>query len=181
MERLERLLSEAHTRTAEGFTLWDDFAIEVETAFLLHGLVRQLKPKLIVESGTGRGVSTVFLAEALVLNEDHGAPAGRLVTFEPHEFFRDGAQRWLTGSGLPITFEEGVSKDTDLRPEFVFIDCVSDLRQAEISWWLTHPDRPLTVVHDAHRSEYPFHLGDGVHIPGNDGVWIGRAKPQETA
>lgn len=168
MEPIEQLLAQADKVTAAGYHLWDDFAIEVETAFLLHALVRSLKPDLVVESGTGRGVSGTFLASALQLNGK-----GELVTFEAHDFFAEGARKQL--DGLPARVEMGYSADADLHPQLVFIDGVSDKRAGEIEFWLTHPDRPLVVIHDAHR-EYPFHLGEGVHIPGNDGVWIGRAK-----
>ena len=176
MEHIEALLAQANRGTSQGFTLWDEYAIEVETAFLLHALVRQAKPILAVESGTGQGISTAFLAQALVLNTERGAPEGRLVTFEANDFFREATQRELHDTDLPITFEPGVSAGTKLEPQFVFIDCVSDMRVADIEYWLTHPDRPLTVIHDARRTAYPFHLGEGVFIPGHDGVWIGRAK-----
>ena len=169
MSRLPKILAQA-TKGRNGFTLWDDFAVEVETALLLFSLVRQSKPLLAIESGTGQGISTAFIAEALVMNGE-----GELVTFETSDFFADAARESM--KGLPVTVEQGLSRTTQRRPQFVFLDGATDERVAEITFWLTHPNRPLTVVHDARR-DYPFHLAEGVYIPGNDGVWIGRAKEQ---
>lgn len=155
--------------TESGHTVWDSMAIELETGELLYALARELKPDLIVESGTGRGFATYFLAKACLFNKK-----GRVITFEPEEEFR-----------VPITEEfskikeievrDGDSTEAGLEPQMVFVDCWGKYRLPVIEHWLTHPLRPLVVVHDANRN-YPFHLGEGVHIPGHDGVWIGRAK-----
>ncbi len=171
-DRIRELLDKATLSHASGFTLWDDYAIEAETALFLFSLVRHQKPDLVVESGTGQGISATFIGQALA---DNGK--GKLVTFEWFDFFFDGAVKKL--EGLPVEVRSGVSKDSGLNPDLVFIDCVSDRRNDEITYWLTHPDRPLTVIHDARRTEYPFHLGEGVHLPGHDGLWIGRAKSKE--
>lgn len=153
----------------DGFWLWDSMAVEVETAGLLFSLVRQAKPRLVVESGTGRGVAARFICEALLAN-GHGA----LVTFEQDEVFRDIAADTL--EGLPATIRPGMSRDSGLAPDMVFVDCYGPIREPEITFWLTqHELNPLVVVHDACRP-YPFHLGEGVFIPGHDGVWIGRPK-----
>jgi predicted O-methyltransferase YrrM len=168
-ERIQKLLDTATTALPSGFVIWDEYAIEAETALFLFSLIRHQKPDLVVESGTGRGISSTFIAEALAANGK-----GKLVTFEWFDFFREGAEREL--AGLPVEVREGLSAESGLDPDVVFIDCVSDKRAEEITHWLTHPKRPLVIIHDARRNEYPFHLGDGVHLPGHDGVWIGRAK-----
>ncbi len=167
-ERIRELLDKATAVHSDGFVLWDQFAIEAETALFLFSLIRHQKPNLVVESGTGQGISATFIGEALAANGK-----GQLVTFEWFDFFRDGAERKL--EGLPVEVRSGLSADSGLNPNVVFVDCVSDRREGEITHWLTHPDRPLVIVHDAHRN-YPFHLGEGVHLPGHDGLWIGRSK-----
>lgn len=145
-------------------------AIEFETGELLYALVRAAKPSLVIESGTGNGYATEFMAVALIENGKNG----RLVTFETDGGFRERTAKKL--EHLPfVEFREGTGEGTDLHADFVFVDCAGALRLPVIEFWLTHPDRPLTVIHDARRN-YPFHLGDGVFIPGHDGVWIGRAK-----
>ncbi len=155
--------------TASGHHIWDDWAVEEETAILLHALVRAARPELVVECGTGNGYATSYILGGLTENGK-----GKLVTFEVDNAFRISTQARF-GDDLPVEFREGTSEGTDLHPEMVFIDTYGGMRNPIIKFWLTHPDRPLTVIHDAKR-DYPFHLGEGVFIPGHDGVWIGRAK-----
>ncbi len=155
----------------DGYLCWDDLAVELETAELLYSLTRAAKPALVVESGTGRGIAARYIAQAL-----HTNGAGRLVTFEIHDVFHETARDIL--AGLPAEVRGGMSKTSGLNPDMVFIDCVSDLREGEIHHWLTHPGRPLVVVHDAKRP-YDFTPAEGVYIPGHDGVWIGRPKAKE--
>lgn len=155
--------------TESGHRIWDPWAVELETGELLYALVRAAKPRLVVESGTGNGYATEFMARALLENGQDGL----VVTFETDTDFRERSTAKL--AGLPVEFREGTGEETDLRPDLVFVDCFGGIREPVIRFWLTHPDRPLTVIHDARRN-YPFHLGDGVFIPGHDGVWIGRAK-----
>ncbi len=163
-------LPEPTRTTGTGHRIWNDYAIEYETGELLHALVRAAKPDLIVECGTGEGFATAFLAAALMANG-----SGRLVTFETNQpyYSRSAA---IFGEVPNVEVIQGSAIDSGLEPDMVFIDCTSDLREREIRHWLTHPGRPLAVVHDAKRP-YPFHLAEGVLIPGYDGVWVGRAKP----
>lgn len=154
-----------------GHTTWDNYAVELETAELLYGLVRAAKPELVVESGTGRGVAARYICGALQANRK-----GSLVTFEVHVSFIEAAKEML--AGCPAEVRQGTSCGSGLEPDMVFIDCVSDLRDQEIEYWLTCDYRPLVVIHDAIRP-YAFHLGEGVHVPGHDGIWIGRPKPKE--
>ena len=50
-----------------------------DSAWLLHGLVRSMKPKVCVEIGSARGKSTCHIAQALRENLD-----GRLYAIDPH-------------------------------------------------------------------------------------------------
>lgn len=156
--------------TESGHHVIDEMAVEQETAELLYALVRASKPLLVVESGTGKGYATQPLLEALRAN----GQGGRLVTFEPEEEFRT-VQQQIYKDAVDCEVKDGTSEGYGFVPGLVFIDCWGRYREPVIRYWLTHPERPLVVIHDANRP-YPFHLGEGVHIPGHDGVWIGRAK-----
>lgn len=147
---------------------WDGMTMELEYAELLYALVRAAKPTLIVESGSGRGVTSRFIAEAL---RDTGR--GRLITFEPLPEFREQAIAMLRG--LPAEVRPGDSRDLQPGevPEIVFLDSASDRRVDEIRHWLEGAATPETVVivHDANR---PYPLGrHGVLLTGGDGLWIG--------
>lgn len=157
--------------TETGHHIWDSMAIEHETGEFLFAVVRATKPRLIVESGTGNGVAASFLASALVEN----GQGGRLVTFEPDPGFRERAAQNL--AQFPAEVREGTSAPTDLDPDLVFVDCHGSIREPVIRYWLAeHPGSPLVIVHDAKRP-YPFELGTGVHLPGWDGLWVGRPNP----
>ena len=78
-------------------SLGGGYAVEIEIAELLHGFVRAVKPKVVVETGTHKGFSALVIAKALQQNgeghlytvdlEDHKVRAlldrfgvGKLVT-----------------------------------------------------------------------------------------------------
>jgi predicted O-methyltransferase YrrM len=146
---------------AEGkWTVWDVMAVELECAEFLHGLVRLLKPELVVESGAGRGMASLYIARALKENK-----LGRLVSFEPLEQFAAEARARLApyqaevlpGSSLGYASEP---------PDLVFLDSGPDTRPAEIDQWL--PQGVPLVIHDAHRYELP----GGVLFPTARGLWL---------
>ena len=156
--------------TPSGHKQWTEWAVELETAELLFALVKASKPELVVECGTGEGVSAMFIAQALVLNEK-----GKLVSFESDKFWFDHAVRNLDEFDcVEVRNEE--STETDLKPDLVFVDSLGTYRNEVIQFWLTRHWDPLVVIHDARRNYPAFSFGAGVYIPGHDGVWIGRPK-----
>lgn len=113
----------------------DGTASEKEMADVLFGLVRMLKPELVVETGTYRGHTTAILACAVHLNG-----MGRLVTcdttaydLEPCDFiyeFRQTSSLYLPE--LP-------------RADFVFSDSDQSIRKEEYA--LVKPGC-VFIVHD---------------------------------
>lgn len=61
-----------------GWECPDETASENELGDLLYGLVRMLKPKLVVETGTYKGHATISLAHACFTNG-----FGRVITCDP--------------------------------------------------------------------------------------------------
>lgn len=55
--------------------------VEVEVGEFLYGLVRMIKPGLILETGTHKGISAAYMAAALEANTKQGG-VGKLVTVE---------------------------------------------------------------------------------------------------
>lgn len=125
----------------------DDDSVNPWEGCLLAGLARNLRPKVILEVGRHRGVSTACLAQGLTREED------RLYSYDPGPV-DDGklrqTLRWTTGVVLRSTawpdplFEQKV--------DFAFIDgdhsyeaCSRDM---ETVWALMAPGG-LMVVHDA--------------------------------
>ncbi len=48
-----------------GYEAFNDGSVEVEIGEFLHGMVRLLKPRYILESGTYFGISSSYLAQGL--------------------------------------------------------------------------------------------------------------------
>lgn len=146
-------------------------AVTLEDGDFLYALVRVTKPNLVVESGSGNGISGTFIATAL---QDNGH--GRLVTYEPNPTFAYEAQQAL--AGLPAEVREGDSRQhATNEPDLVYIDSQAGIREPEMEHWLTCGYAGLVVVHDAGRFYDPLaDHGTGVYLPGADGLWVGRAK-----
>ncbi|MDX1990765.1 MAG: class I SAM-dependent methyltransferase [bacterium] len=97
-----------------------------EWALLLFKLVREFKPKALVEMGTNVGISASYQASALKLNGD----GGRLMTLEGAEALADLSQRNFHSLGLDnVRCVVGRFQDTldgvleELRPlDYAFID-----------------------------------------------------------
>lgn len=139
------------------------WGIELEVGDFLWGLVRALRPKLILESGTGIGISTRFLGAACKENR-----RGRVITFEPNDTMAERARSRL--EGLPVEIRGGNTLDwAGQPPHLVFLDSYPpEMRKAEMAHWLGAG--VLLGVHDAHRYELP----PGLLFPTPRGMWLGR-------
>jgi hypothetical protein len=141
--------------------------IEVETGEFLYGLVRVMKPQLILESGTGYGGSTRYLAQALEAND-----RGWLVTYESNEEYFGKAEKlprtqYLLGSTLDWQ---------DAAPDLVFLDSAPiSLRLQELRYWRW---KTAVVVHDTRLPEIanviyqPREDDGGLTIPVPLGLWV---------
>lgn len=141
-------------------------SVTLEDAEFLYALVRVTKPALVLELGTGLGVSARFIAEALSANG-----CGDLLSIEPD---RELAMRSNTLLGdFPVVVSWRVPKGRT--PDLVFIDSGYERRQADITEWLTNGYQGLVCVHDAGRDYAGLREAPGVFLPGVDGLWLGRA------
>lgn len=166
-------LQEPLCATSTGHRPWGPMTVELEMAELLYSLTRYAKPSVVVECGTGEGVSTQAISTAL-----HHNGCGTVHSWEPIVELYEQAARMF--SGRPnVVVHHGNSRDCDLNPDLVFVDSGggAHVRNPTIAHWLRHHACPLVVVHDASRGYEALDLGEGVYIPGWDGVWIGRAAP----
>src|ERR671925_2305180 len=99
-ERGDVLQPEYHRATPEcphpeRWSMYDSMTAEVEVLEFLRCLVRTLKPKLVVETGTFMGISTLWIAEGLKRNG-----AGKVITCETDPVVYAKAQERISGSGL---------------------------------------------------------------------------------
>jgi len=73
-----------------GFSMFNDAGTEVEVSEFLYALVRLVKPKTVLETGTHIGVSSTYIGQAL---EDNNK--GSLITFEViPQYLRDAQALW---------------------------------------------------------------------------------------
>jgi len=152
----------------------DSMSVELEVAELLYALVRQSKPNVVVECGSGKGYASRFIAEGLKANGEDGF----LFTYEQDHEYAEQAQELLRG--LPATVVVNYSHDNPPVhfPDLVFIDSLGgEPRERDMDHWFACAARPVIVIHDA--AHYPpstFARGEGVLLQAGRGVWIGRAR-----
>lgn len=72
----EETLPEARDE-GKGYEMWNDGSVEVEVGEFFYGLTRLLKPNLVLETGSYKGVALSYIAEAL---KDNGY--GKIDTLE---------------------------------------------------------------------------------------------------
>lgn len=151
-------------RLERGLHVWDDMAVEAEVAEFLYGLMRMLKPEVVVESGTGRGYAAFALATAL-----HDNGHGHLTTFEPSEQLAAEAAARLTG--LPATVQAGYACDAwEGDADLVFVDSWGAERPRDLAHWL--PLQMPIVVHDAWEHARLLEGRGGVFLDTPRGLWL---------
>lgn len=144
-------------------------AVTLEEADFLYALVTATRPALVLELGTGMGISGRFIAQALLDSQ----PGGQLVTAEPLRGFRDAAPEVFAGYGNVLVVDPDAVPDAGFRPDLVYIDSGKDRREADIDAWLPGPS-PLVVVHDAYRDYPALRVATGIVVPTAGGMWVGR-------
>jgi predicted O-methyltransferase YrrM len=132
--------------------LWgmvDSVSTELEVIDFLKVLVLTMKPKLIVETGTFLGYSTIKMAEGLKANG-----FGRIITIEyDPEIFAKAKER-IEASGLGRWIENRNESSLDSRIDgtidILFSDSKLSIREEEIRRLLPQVDpRGLILIHDA--------------------------------
>lgn len=169
---LAKLRPQATIPIRDGFTAFDMMAVTLEDGDFLYALVRVTKPDLVLESGTGKGISGTFIAQAL-----HDNGHGRLVSFEPEIVYAAEARVRLKDMPAEVRLDEINDWDWEAEPpELVYIDSHMGRRHDDIEHWLTCGYDGLVLVHDAMRLYPELELGTGVLLKGADGLWLGRRK-----
>lgn len=147
-------------------------SICLEEAEFLYALVRALKPRNVLELGTGLGLSGRFIVEAIIANQN----AGQIVTVEPNEDLMLQSELLLGELGYPVTVVAIEWMEPDW-PQLVYIDSRQSDRWKDIRTWLTNGYTDLVLVHDAERDYAAVKdYGHGVYLPTANGMWLGRAK-----
>ena len=151
------------TPNGDDWRAFDEMAVELEVAEFLYALVRLEKPTLVIESGAGKGYSTLAIAGALQRNG-----RGSLRSFEPEDEFRSIAKS-RTEDIPNVTIYKVDTSSNRLSADMVFLDSGPLNRWQEILYWL---DRPCTlVIHDAYRYDVLKRCGGNMHHCPR-GLWV---------
>src|SRR5580765_820054 len=159
---------------------WDiptdsDICTEIETLQLLFGMVRMLKPKVVVETGCNVGCASKVIVSALEANNDSGV----LYTCDIDGDNLDAAYQRVNNSAKLCHFLiDGLElvkmfSDADL----YWIDSSDSSRMAELHWIRDHGKRGAVVLtHDTnligHVTEVHRTLPSWVLLPGPRGLGI---------
>lgn len=131
------------------WSMYDPQSAEKEVLDSLYSLVRALKPRLVVETGTFSGLSSTYIAKAM---KENGR--GQLITCEIDPEIHRKAQERFHAAGLDTLIDARLGSSLDLKidDEIDLFYSDSDLksREAEVRQFL-HKISPfgLILMHDA--------------------------------
>jgi predicted O-methyltransferase YrrM len=133
----------------ERWRMYDSMTAEFEVLAFLQQLVETLKPKIVVETGTFMGISTLWLAQGLKANG-----AGKVITCEYDPVVYAKAVERIEASGLKEWIEarneSSLKMQVDGEVDLLFSDSDPDLREAEVRRFLPllRADGVI-LIHDA--------------------------------
>ncbi len=150
----ERLQPEYHRPTPEcphpeRWSMYDSMTAEAEVLEFLRSLVTTIKPRLVVETGTFLGVSTLWIAGALKHNG-----FGRVITCEYDPLLFAKAKERIENSGLAGWIECRNESSLEMKVEgtidLLFSDSDMPIREQEVRHFLPQVN-PCGVIlmHDA--------------------------------
>jgi len=129
--------------------MYDSMAAEKEVLDLLYALVRALKPKLAVETGTFSGLSSTYIARAM---KENGR--GRLITCEMDLLVCESARKRFRDEHLDSIIDCRLCSSFDLvvdEPiDFFYSDSDVNIREQEVRNFLAKLNPfGLILMHDA--------------------------------
>jgi len=131
LKSIDRSLIEEPEVTNHDYSMFNDGSVEVEVGEFLYGLVRLLKPNNILETGTYKGVSSSYMAQAL---KDNGK--GLLTTLEiEKEHIRISKERWHKlelDKYIVCDKEESLKYELEYDCELMFLDSEPYFRFQEL-------------------------------------------------
>ncbi len=122
--------------------------VEEEVADFLYGLVRLIKPKEILETGTYKGISASYIASAL---KDNGY--GKLTTIEYEPIHYKDANNLFIVLGIASWINSLLMDVNEFKPDcqydFIFLDTEPHLRFGEfLRFWPNLKPGGFIGIHD---------------------------------
>lgn len=133
LERCNELLKQVPEYRDEGlgYTAFNDGSTECEVGEFLYGMVKILKPRMILETGTYKGVSSSYMAQGLKDNN-----TGFIDTFEIEQQHLDTSKQLWTVLDLLPWIKPHLQPAQDFQPtcnyELMFLDSEPNIRWGEL-------------------------------------------------
>jgi predicted O-methyltransferase YrrM len=133
----------------ERWKMLDTMTAEDEVLVFLRTLITTVKPNLVLETGTFRGISTLAIAEGLKQNG-----FGRIITVEYDSKVFAAARERIEKSGLGqwVEYRNESSLDMQIKGaiDLLFCDSEQSIREQEVRRFLPQVNpNGLILVHDA--------------------------------
>jgi prolipoprotein diacylglyceryl transferase len=133
----------------ERWSMYDSMTAEVEILEFLKSLVTTVKPRIVVETGTFMGISTLWIAEGLKANG-----FGKVITCEYDAAVFAKAKERIDASGLTPWIdcrnESSLETKIDGSIDMLFSDSDPPLREQEVRRFLPQMNpHGLILMHDA--------------------------------
>ena len=152
-QRAGQLVPEYHRPTPEcphpeRWSMYDSMTAEVEVLEFLRTLVTTIKPKLVVETGTFMGVSTLWIAEALRLNGFGRSSAASTI----RKFSRREAENRSIGISdlIDLRNESSLEMNVEGTIDLLFSDSDMPIREQEVRRYLPQISPfGIILMHDA--------------------------------
>jgi predicted O-methyltransferase YrrM len=150
-----------------------DDSAELGEKLFLYGLIRAIKPELVVETGTHRGKTTLYMAEALLDNQK-----GRLITYDPFDTWdQKGNFRKFPEHEKIITFRKAEGKTCqEENIDLFFCDGYHDKQTVieEVSAILPRlSPNAIVIFHDcAYPSNEACDVNGAIEALGLKTIWI---------
>lgn len=145
-----KISPEVTDNEGKGYAMADTGAVSYEDAEYLWGLVRLIKPKHILETGTFTGLSSLYMAQAL---KENGR--GDLVTLEVEMTHKLRAEDLWRKCGVSdyvtCKLQSSLEFQTQEQYELIFLDSEPQTRFIELVKFFPYlMDAGFLLIHDLH-------------------------------
>lgn len=149
-------INPAHSPFGEQFTQLEPDAMTAEDCDLVYALVRMRKPQLVIETGTGSGIATKRIAQAIAANGK-----GCLISCDTDRESVENAQRSVPKLYCNVCESTGMfllRRIAHRKPEVILVDAGNaENRLEELRYIVEHDvlaGKGLVILHDAVNPKY---------------------------
>lgn len=133
------------------YSAFNTGGVECEVGEFLYGLVKVMKPALILETGTEFGISLMYISFALKQNN-----FGKIISLDIFDDLISKAKQLINNEGLCDYIEtvkcESLKFQTIDKFDIIFIDSIPSIRFEEVLYYYDNlKEGGLFIIHDLHR------------------------------